>query len=146
MGSITLKAKGAIEGIAEGEALVSPGMICFCFDVDIGSGIIHDPRSSVMGQSLAGKILVFPMSRGSTASPYGLYLLYRAGRAPKAIISVESDPMSVTGAIISHIPMVYNLDQNPIDVIETGDYVQVDGNKGEVVVTKKRQTFSSLSR
>ena len=34
--------------------------------------------------------------------------------------------------------MVYGLDQNPMEVIETGDYVQVDGNRGMVVVTKKR--------
>ncbi len=32
---------------------------------------------------------------------------------------------------------VNRLDKNPLDIIETGDHVLVDGNKG-IIITKKR--------
>ncbi len=137
MKRLTLKGHGAAKGVAEGEALVTEDMLCFISDVDIMTGTINIPTSKFRGQSVAGKILVFPGGRGSTGGPYGLYMLSRAGRIPKAIVNVIADPIIVTGAVISHIPMVYQLDQNPIEVIETGDHVRVDGNQGIVVVTKK---------
>ena len=101
------------------------------------TGAINEPTSKIRGQSIAGKILVFPLGRGSTGGPYGLYMLRKAGKNPKAIVNVRADPTAVAGAVISHIPMVYQLDQNPMEIIETGDHVQVNGNQGTVVVTKK---------
>jgi predicted aconitase with swiveling domain len=41
-------------------------------------------------------------------------------------------------AIVLDIPLVDRLDKNPCEVIETGDYVRVDGAKGVVEVTKKK--------
>jgi phosphoenolpyruvate-protein kinase (PTS system EI component) len=38
------------------------------------------------------------------------------------------------------IPSVTDLDRDPLDVIETGDWVKVDGDTGTVEVTKKSQT------
>jgi hypothetical protein len=35
--------------------------------------------------------------------------------------------------------MVYKLDKNPLDVIETGDHVLVNGTEGTVIITKKRR-------
>ncbi len=136
MKEVILKAHGSVGGIAEGEALVTSNMMCFTFDVDVMTGVIHDPKSDMRGQTLADKVLVFPMSRGSSSSPYGLYLLSRAGNAPRAIIAAKIDPMSVAGAVLSNIPIVYNFEQNPMDVIKSGDIVRVDGNKGIVTVTK----------
>jgi predicted aconitase with swiveling domain len=137
MESIVLKGHSAVKGVAEGEALVSPGMICFSFDVDVATGVIHDPISTVKGQSLAGKVFVFPTSRGSTTGPYGLYLLCRSGNCPKAIISVQPDPMAIAGAMLSGIPLMYGLDQDPMTVIKSGNHVKVDSDNGIVVVTKK---------
>lgn len=137
MKRITLKGHSASKGIAEGEALVTEDMIGFSNDVDVMTGIIHEPTFGAKGECVAGKVLVFPMTRGSTGGPYGLYMLWKAGNAPKAIVNVEADGIGVAGAVISHTPMVYRLDQNPMEVIETGDYVEVDGNQGIVVVTKK---------
>ena len=44
---------------------------------------------------------------------------------------------STSGAIISRTPMVYKLDKDPMEVIETGDHVRVVGDQGIVVVTKR---------
>jgi len=137
MESFTLKGRGASKGVAEGEALLTHDAISFLSDINITEGIITSPQSRCKGQSVSGKILIFPTDRGSTADPYGFYMLKKAGKAPKAVINVDANPTTVAGAIISNTPMVYKLDRNPLDVIETGDHVLVDGNKGIVIITKK---------
>ncbi len=137
MESFTLKGRGASKGVAEGEALLTHDAISFLSDISITEGIIISPQSKCKGQSVSDKILIFPTGRGSTADPYGFYMLKKAGKAPKAVINVDANPTTVAGAIISNTPMVYKLDKNPLDIIETGDHVLVDGNKGIVIITKK---------
>jgi len=137
MSSITLRGRSASKGVAEGEALLTHDAISFLSDISISEGIIIYPQSKCKGQSVSGKILIFPTGRGSTADPYGFYMLKKAEKAPAAVINIEANPTTVAGAIISHTPMVYKLDKNPLDIIETGDHVLVDGNKGVVIVTKR---------
>lgn len=132
-----LKGRGASKGVAEGEALLTHDAISFLSDISITEGIITNPQSKCKGQSVSGKILIFPTGRGSTADPYGFYMLKKAGKAPKGVVNIEANPTTVAGAIISNTPMVYKLDKNPIDIIETGDHVLVDGNEGVVIVTKR---------
>jgi predicted aconitase with swiveling domain len=137
MESITLKGRSASKGKAEGEAMVTRDAISFLSDISVTEGIITSPQSEFKGQSVSDKILVFPTGRGSTADPYGFYMLKKAGKAPKAVINIDANPTTVAGAIISNTPMVYKLDKNPLDAIETGDHVLVDGNEGTVIITKK---------
>jgi hypothetical protein len=42
------------------------------------------------------------------------------------------------GAVVTRVPAVTELDQDPLSVIETGDWVKVDGDRGVVEVIKKR--------
>ena len=42
------------------------------------------------------------------------------------------------GAVVTRVPAVTELDQDPLKVIETGDWVKVDGDRGVVEVIKKR--------
>lgn len=42
------------------------------------------------------------------------------------------------GTVVSHAPTVTGLDQDPLDIIETGDWVKVDGDNGIVEITKKK--------
>jgi len=76
------------------------------------------------GQSVAGRVLVFPTGKGSTVGSYTLYRLAKKGLAPAAIINAQSEPIVAVGAIISDIPMV---DQVDIGQIATGDQVSVEG-------------------
>ena len=137
MESITLKGRSASKGLAEGEALVTHDAISFLSDISITEGTITSPQSKCKGQSVSDKILIFPTGRGSTADPYGFYMLKKAGKAPRAVINIDANPTTVAGAIISNTPMVYKLDKNPLQIIETGDLVLVDGDKGTISITKK---------
>ena len=110
-------------GRAEGAALVSPEPLGFFGMVDAETGIVVEKGHPLAGQSIAGRVLVFPTGKGSTVGSYSLYRLAKAGLAPAAIINAESEPIVAVGAIIGDIPMV---DQVDIAQIHTGDWVAVD--------------------
>jgi predicted aconitase with swiveling domain len=118
-------------GQAAGEALVSPEPIGFLGGVDPDTGVIVEAGHPLQGQSVAGRVLVFPTGKGSTVGSYTIYRLARAGLAPAAIVNAEADPVVAVGAIISDIPMV---DQVDIARIRTGDWVEV--RDGEVAVKR----------
>ncbi len=110
-------------GRAEGVALVSPVPISFLGGVDPDTGVVIEPGHPLQGQSVAGRVLVFPTGKGSTVGSYTILRLQRSGHAPIAIINQESEAIVAVGAIIADIPMV---DQVDIARIRTGDRVRVE--------------------
>jgi predicted aconitase with swiveling domain len=111
-------------GAAEGVALVSPEPVGFFGMIDAETGIVIEKGHPLEGESVAGRVLVFPTGKGSTVGSYSLYRLAKAGLAPAAIVNAESEPIVAVGAIISEIPMV---DQVDTAQIRTGDPVMIDG-------------------
>ena len=134
MSEIILRGRRAAKGKAEGEALVSDKPFCFLFQVDTKTGVVIQKGNDWEGISLAGKILVYPLGKGSTATSFVLYEMARQGTAPKGIINLRADPVLVAGAILSEIPMVFNLDGNPIELIKNGDHVEIDADNGIVKI------------
>ena len=61
-----------------------------------------------------------------------------AGTSPKAMIFKDMTTKIALGAVVMHSPAVTELDQDPLAVIETGDWVKVDADNGTVEITKKR--------
>ena len=118
-------------GQAAGEALVTSMGISFFGGVDPESGIVVERGHELEGESIAGKVLVFPTGKGSTVGSYTLYRLKRAGKAPAAIINAQCETITAVGCIIAEIPCV---DQVPIGEIESGQVVEVDGERGIVKV------------
>lgn len=126
---LTLKGRLIRGGTARGKALVSPAPIGFLGGVDPETGIILDPEHPLKGQSIAGKILVFPHGRGSTVGSYTILRLKKAGAAPLAMINANSEAITAVGAIIADIPMV---DQIDISFIQTGDEVMITDERVEI--------------
>jgi predicted aconitase with swiveling domain len=118
-------------GTASGEALVTSMGISFFGGVDPETGRVVEKGHELEGQSIAHKILVFPAGKGSTVGSYTLYRLKKAGRAPAAIVNAEAETIIAVGCIISDIPCV---DRIPIEQIQTGMRVRVDGETGSVEV------------
>ena len=116
-------------GKAEGMALVSPEPIGFLGGVDPETGIVVEPNHPLQGQSVAGRVLVFPTGKGSTVGSYTLYRMARAGTAPAAIVNADSEAIVAVGAIIGDIPMV---DQVAISLIQDGDWVVIDDGRIEI--------------
>jgi predicted aconitase with swiveling domain len=65
-----------------------------------------------------------------------------AGCAPKAMAFNNMTTKVALSAVVMRCPSVTNLDQDPLDVIETGDWVRVDGDAGTVEVRKRTATHA----
>ena len=126
-----LKGRKIFKGEAKGEALVTKDGISFYGGVDPDTGEVVEKGHELEGQSVAGKILVFPEGKGSTVGSYVMYNLKRNGKAPAAIINKECETIVAVGCIISEIPCV---DKIEIEKIKTGQTVSVDAEKGIVKV------------
>ena len=116
-------------GKAAGRSLVSPEPIGFLGGVDPDTGVVVEPNHPLNGQSVAGRVLVFPTGKGSTVGSYTILRLARNGVAPAAMLNAQSEAIVAVGAIIADIPMV---DQLAIQFISDGDWVVVDGDAVEV--------------
>lgn len=138
---MTIKLKGRLisKGYGEGEALVCTQPIGFNFGIDANNGVINEHNHELYGKSIKDKVLIFPHGKGSTGGSYVVYQLQRNGTGPKAIINLNTETIIAVGAIIGGLPVVDQLDQNPLEVIKTGDYVKVDADNGTVEVIKARQ-------
>jgi predicted aconitase with swiveling domain len=94
------------------------------------------------GQSVEGKIVVYPTVTGSTSGAISLYYKVKESKhGPVAIICREVFPFDISGAIAAEIPAIDGLDQDPITTIQTGDWVEIDapkvGQKATVTITRK---------
>ena len=132
-----LKGRSINPGRVEGEAVVTRVPFSFLGELDPVSGKYLGADPALKGQSLAGKVFICPTGKGSTAGPVVAYRAMKAGKAPKAIICLEVEPVLALGVITADIPTVDRLDMNPLEVVENGDYVKVDATQGLVEVIKK---------
>lgn len=105
--------------------------ISFLGGVDPRTGVVIDPDHPLKGQSIAGRVLVFPQGKGSTVGSYVLYGLARNGVAPAAIVNAEAEPIIVTGALIAGIPLVDH-PEKPLAELPDGATATVDADAGEI--------------
>jgi predicted aconitase with swiveling domain len=128
-----MKGRKIFGGKAEGEALVSNEGISFYGGVDPDTGVVTEKGHPLEGQDVSGKVLVFPVGKGSTVGSYTIYRLKKNGKAPLAIINKECETVVAVGAIISEIPCV---DQIDIEKIKTGDRLRINADEGIVECVK----------
>ena len=119
------------QGQVEGEALVTSMGISFFGGVDPETGVVVEKNHELEGQSISGKILVFPTGKGSTVGSYTLYRLKLGGMAPLAIVNAECETITAVGCIISEIPCV---DKIPIEQLKTGAQIAVNGEQATVEI------------
>lgn len=134
---LRLKGKRVSGGYAEGEAVVSKTPISFTGSLDPSTGVIREPGHDLESVRVAGKILVFPTGKGSTTGSWQFYVAFKRGNAPKGLICVKADGIVAVSAILAKIPLIHELEENPLQVISTGDYIRLDADKEVVEVHKK---------
>ena len=133
---IILHGHKVAKGKAEGEAIVSQVPIEFRGRVNPVTGKITDLGSPLDGASLTDKIMVYPYGKGSTQSAWVLYDMLCRKTNPIGIVNVSAAPIDASGAIFIGIPMIDKLDGNPVELIKTGDWVEIDADKGTVKIKK----------
>jgi predicted aconitase with swiveling domain len=136
-----LVGKAVISGTAQGQALVSRKPLSFWGGVNSATGEVIDRRHECSGKILAGKVFVFPNSKGSSTGSAVLMECMKNNTAPAAIINSKVDPILALGAVIVEvlynrtIPMVVVGEKDFLE-IEDGDMLTVDSD-GTVSINSK---------
>jgi predicted aconitase with swiveling domain len=128
---MTLSGRTIFPGLVSGEALVSKMGISFYGGVDPDTGIITESGHDLEGQSMAGKVLIFPSGKGSTVGSYILYRLQKNGKAPIGIINAHCETITAVGCIIAEIPCV---DQVDISQVESGMQLSIDAGQEHAMI------------
>ena len=134
--TIILRGRKVVGGCAEGEALVTRQTISGWGGVNPMQGTIIETRHELRGVSFKDKVLVFPGAKGSSGWSGVFHMTRLAGTAPRAILFNEMTTKVALGAVVMRVPAMTDLDQNPLDIIETGDWVKVDADNGIVEIRK----------
>ncbi|MFP3951475.1 MAG: DUF126 domain-containing protein [Candidatus Bathyarchaeia archaeon] len=129
-----LKGRRVVGGYGEGKALVSREPISFYGGVDPSTGYITEPGHGCYGECLKDRIFVFPTGKGSTVGSYAIYRMKKMGTAPAAMINRETEAIIATGCVISEIPLMDKLSEDPLDVLKDGVYVKVDADNKMIVI------------
>jgi uncharacterized protein len=144
-GEIILHGRKVVGGKSEGEALVTKETISGWGGIDPQTGTVIEMRHELRGKSFKDKILVFPGAKGSSGWSGFFHRARLAGAAPKGMIFNRMTTKIALGAVVTHAPAVTDLDQDPLTVIETGDWVEIDADAGIVKVTKRAHHNAAAS-
>jgi Uncharacterized conserved protein len=83
-------------------------------------------------------VLVFPTGKGSSVVQIdGLYQLEMNGNLPKAMIIKEPETVLICAAVLSNVPLVDRVEKDLLEVISTGDHVEVDSDRGTITLRKR---------
>lgn len=135
--TIVLHGRKVVGGIAEGEALVTTERISGWGGIDPRTGSVIETRHPLRGVSFAGKVLVFPGAKGSSGWSNQFHMTRLMGTAPAAMLFNEMTTKIALGAVVTRAPALTGFDQDPLQVIRTGDWVRVDAERGIVTVTRR---------
>jgi len=126
-----------LSGATSGPALVTSQPICFWGGLDPKTGTITERDHELKGQNVAGTVFVFPTGKGSSTTSAILLESVRCGTAPAAIVNLKTESILVIGALIAEklynrvIPIVDTPEQDPIKIIRSGDWVEVDASESQ---------------
>lgn len=134
--TIVLKGRKVVGGKAAAEALVTNDTISGWGGINERTGEVIEMRHELRGISFAGKVLVFPGAKGSSGWSAFFHMTRMNDVAPAAMVFNRMTTKIALGAVVTRVPAVTDLDRDPLDLIETGDWVEVDGDAGTVTITK----------
>ncbi|MCI5075101.1 DUF126 domain-containing protein [Oricola sp.] len=133
---ITLKGRKVVGGKAAAEALVTTQTISGWGGINEREGSVIELRHELNGVSFAGKVLVFPGAKGSSGWSAFFHMCRLNDVAPAAMIFTRMTTKIALGAVVTRVPAITDLDGDVFDLIETGDFVEVDADAGVVTITK----------
>ena len=142
MADITLQGKVIVRGEARGKALVSHEPLSFWGGYDWKTGEIIDRRHPLSGSIAKDKILAIPFTRGSSTTTAVLLEAIRAGTAPAAILTIDTDFFFALASVVaeelyaSPLPLV-SLAENDFTQLKTGDEIIVR-RSGQLSVIRRQ--------
>ena len=133
---VRIRGRMVVPGVAEGEALVTQQTISGWGGVNPMTGEVIETRHELRGVSFAGKILVFPGAKGSSGWSGIFHMTRLTGKAPLGMLFNVMTTKAALGAVVMRVPTMTDFDSDPLDRIETGDWVRIDADSETVSVWK----------
>lgn len=134
--TITLKGRKVVGGVAAGEALVTRETISGWGGISERDGTVIERRHELVGQSFAGKILLFPGAKGSSGWSAYFHMTRLNGVSPAAMLFTRMTTKMALGAVVTRVPAMTDFEQDPYALIDTGDWVKVDADAGLLTIIK----------
>lgn len=134
---IVLRGRKIVGGSVQGEALVTNQTISGWGGIDPKTGTIIELRHELRGKSFKDKILVFPGAKGSSGWSAFFHMARLNGVALKGFLFNKMSTKIALGLVVTHSPALTDFDRDPLAVIETGDWVEMDADQGIVKITKR---------
>lgn len=134
--TLVIKGRGVVKGKASGEAMVTRETISGWGGINEREGTVIERRHELVGQSFAGKILLFPGAKGSSGWSAFFHMTRLNGVSPAAMLFTRMTTKMALGAVVTRVPAMTDFEQDPFDHIQTGDWVEVDADAGEIRITK----------
>ncbi|MQA12320.1 MAG: DUF126 domain-containing protein [Pseudonocardiaceae bacterium] len=113
-------------------ALVSGDAFSARYDLDHVTGVVSRESHDLYGRTIAGKILVVPSAKGGTATGWRLLDLTSRGLAPAGLLLRKTNPVLVQGAVFAGIPIMHELNPDPVTSIRSGQSIRMRPREGRV--------------
>jgi len=137
-----LKGRAIFKGRAIGRLMVLEDAFSFLGGVDPKTGVLT-VSSGREGESIDGRILVFPHGKGSTVGSYTIMDLKKNGHLPAAIINASAETIVATGAVMAEVPMIDSVD---ISVLRDGDRAVVIGDSLDMMDLVEKNVVTCVLR
>lgn len=121
-------------GLANGELLFSRDAVCF-YLINPKTGVVIEKEHCLYGQSITGKILVFPYGKASSVvQADGMYQLQLTGMGPAGMVVQDADTTLAASAIIFEAPMVNRMAPEFYKEAQDGMLAELDAEQGSLTL------------
>ncbi|MCL2368558.1 MAG: DUF126 domain-containing protein [Oscillospiraceae bacterium] len=136
MSDVIIKGRGAVKGIAHGEALVCPESIQGWSGVSDTTGEIIEKGHSQEGACISDKILILPGTKGSNGWSCHFHSAMISGFKPAGWAFNKMDSRAGVACVVLDIPAVADFEEDTdiCAIIKTGDLVTINGDTGEIII------------
>lgn len=124
-----------LPGTSRGRLLSTHQPISFWGCVDPATGNISDKRHDLYGESVSGRVLVFPYGKGSSTGSLMVLELLRLNLAPAAIVNIRTEPLLATGPVVGK--HFYGKAFPIVNVAESDFHLLKNGIDAEIVSRKQ---------
>jgi len=134
---IVIKGRGVWGGVSEGPAMVSRETIQGWSGLDEETGTVIEKGHPFEGMSIKGAVLVLSGGKGSNGWSSHFHAARLKGLAPAGFIFPRMDSRTGVAVVVTKIPAVTDLEEDPFEAVRTGDWVRIDGDRGTIEITRK---------
>lgn len=136
-----LPAKQASGPAVEAPTLVCPVPFSTRYDLDRQTGIFSRAGHPLRGESIAGRILVWPAVQGGVAAGWDFLAMQGRRVGAAGLVFGSTNPAMVQGAIAAGIPIMAGVDEDLFICLRSGVRLRLNPAAHEITVLDEQQYY-----